>query len=337
MGLSAGVSVKISIMYRLFLFLLGIAGFVAGPMANAQSVIGKMDYFGQRPPGDAAVLFANGVVSDAMANRDFTISPAGDEIFYTVQQRDFLSSTIIRIKKSNGKWGQPEVAPFSGRYNDLEATFTADGKKLFFSSNRPVKEGEQKEDFDIWFTQLENGRWSKPVHLDSPVNSAKDEFYPSVTKNGNIYFTSQLESGKGKEDIVVCEWKDGKYSAPKSLPEAINTAGYEFNAFVDPDEQFVIFTGYARKDGMGSGDLYIARRDAQGNWLQAVNMGAKVNSPNLDYCPFVSWDKKYLFFTSNKTSFKTPFTKVVSYTDLKKALMSAENGFDNIYWINFAP
>ena len=323
-------------MHRVFLFLLMMFELgVGGRHSMAQSASGKVDYFAQTPPGNGAVLFANGVVSDAMANRDFAISPSGDEIFYTVQQRDFLSSTIIRIKKTNGKWGAPEVAPFSGRFNDLEATFTADGKKLFFSSNRPVKDGEQKEDFDIWYTQLENGKWGKPVHLDSPVNSSKDEFYPSVAKNGNIYFTSQLEAGKGKEDIVVCEWKDGKYSEPKSLPEAVNTAGYEFNAFVDPDEQFIIFTGYARKDGLGSGDLYISRKDAQGNWTTALNMGPAINSPNLDYCPFVSWDKKYLFFTSNKTAFKTPFSKTVSYKDLKKALTSAENGFDNIYWVKF--
>jgi len=292
-------------------------------------------YLNQMAPGANPELFAAGKVSDAMANRDFTISPAGDEIFYTVQQRDFLSSTIIRIRKLNGSWREPEIAPFSGKYNDLEATFSADGKRLFFSSNRPVVAGVEKEDFDIWYTDLREDKWSEPVHLDSPVNSAKDEFYPSVARNGNLYFTTQLEGGKGKEDIVVCIWRDGKYSSPESLPEAINTAGFEFNAFVDPDEQFLIFTGYARKDGFGSGDLYISRKDASGNWTTSMNMGKLVNSANMDYCPFVSWDKKYLFFTSNKTSFKTPFSKAISFADLKRALTGIENGLDNIYWMQF--
>jgi len=293
------------------------------------------NYFNQPTPGAIPQLFAPGQVSDAMANRDFTISPAGDEIFYTVQQRDFLSSTIIRIKKQNGSWLTPEIAPFSGKYNDLEATFSADGKRIFFSSNRPVRAGETKEDYDIWFTELREGKWSEPVHLDSPVNSAKDEFYPSVTRNGNLYFTTQLEGGKGKEDIVVCKWRDGKYDAPESLPEAINSPGFEFNAFVDPDEQFVIFTGYARKDGLGSGDLYISRKDAGGNWTTAVNLGKEINSPGMDYCPFISWDKSYLFFTSNKTSFKTPFQKTITFADLKRSLTSTDNGLDNIYWVMF--
>jgi hypothetical protein len=40
------------------------------------------------------------------------------------------------MRKENGKWSEPEVAPFSGTYRDLEATFTADGKTIFFSSDR---------------------------------------------------------------------------------------------------------------------------------------------------------------------------------------------------------
>jgi len=44
-----------------------------------------------------------------------------------------------------------------------------------------------------------------------------------------------------------------------------------------------------------------------GEWRPAVNLGKNINSAFLDYCPFVSRDKKYLFFTSNRVSYKSPF------------------------------
>jgi hypothetical protein len=53
---------------------------------------------------------------------------------------------------------------------------------------------------------------------------------PSLTKNGDSYFTVEADYGKGKEDIVMCAFKNGAYEKPVSLPEAINSAGYEFNA-----------------------------------------------------------------------------------------------------------
>ena len=90
-------------------------------------------------PSDTPTLFAKGILSDGLTNRDFTISPSGDEIFFTLQQPRFLTSTILYMQKQNGKWSNPMVAPFSGRYRDLEASFSPDGQTIYFSSDRPVK------------------------------------------------------------------------------------------------------------------------------------------------------------------------------------------------------
>src|SRR6202012_4511905 len=81
-------------------------------------------------PDDTPRIFAPGILSDGLSNRDFTISPSGNEIFFTIQQRGFLSSTIIRLVKENGKWSKPEIAPFSGTYKVLESTSQADGKTI---------------------------------------------------------------------------------------------------------------------------------------------------------------------------------------------------------------
>lgn len=285
-------------------------------------------------PSDTPLIFAENLLSDGLSNRDFTISPRGDEVFFTVQQPKFLLSTILTLKKKNGKWGSPEVASFSGVYRDLEATFSADGKTIYFSSDRPVDSKDSLNDFDIWkVTKDYNGNWGTPQHLGFAVNTEKNEFYPSVSKTGNLYFTVEADYGKGKEDIVMCRFNNGNYEKPISLPEAINSTNYEFNAFVDPDEKFILFTSYGRNDDMGGGDLYISKKDAHDNWLPAQHLPIEINSTGLDYCPFVSWDKKYFFFTSNRVSTKFKEREKKTYAEIKSLLLSTGNGLDDIYWV----
>jgi Tol biopolymer transport system component len=278
-------------------------------------------------------LFAPAVVSDGMNNRDFTISPDGNQLFYSIQQRDFSISVIVSITKKNGKWTAPEIAPFSGMYKDLEAAFSPDGNRIWFCSNRPSHVTDTTDDFDIWYIDKTASGWSEPVNAGTTVNTEANEFYPSVTRNGNLYFTSEFKNGKGQEDIVMCEWKNGAFLPPVSLPEAINSKGFEYNAFIDPDEQFIIFTATGRADDNGRGDLYISKKDATGKWQPARNLGAGINSKSHDYCGYVTPDKKYFFFSSNRTNNKMPFNAPQNYKSVSALLSSAGNGLDDIYWV----
>jgi Tol biopolymer transport system component len=311
-------------------FILTVFLFLAGRMAIAQ-----ITYPGNTLPADTPAIFAPGLLTDGFNNRDFTISPAGDEVFYTLQQRSI--STILHLKKVNGQWSKPEVAPFAGKYRDLEASFSPDGKTLFFASDRPLqKDSAAKKDFDIWqAAKLPNGNWGEPVNLGPVVNTAKNEFYPSVTKNGNLYFTVEADYGKGKEDIVVCKLTKQGYTAPVSLGEGVNSAKYEFNAFVDPDEEYILFTSFGREDDMGGGDLYISHKDKNGAWLPAKHLPAGINSAVIDYCPYVSPDKKYLIFTSSRLNKQMTDGKPKNYKLIQKLVNSPGNGQDDLYWLKF--
>ena len=288
-------------------------------------------YFNQSLPENKIVMFAPNIISDEFGNRDMAISPKGDEIFYTMQYNYGMLSTILYSKKVNGKWSPPEVADFCGKHKDLEPAFSFDGTKLYFSSNRPLSDTGSEKDYDIWFVTKINGKWVNPANMKSPVNTDKDEYYASVTKSNNIYFTRAVEGRE--EHIMVCKFTNGKYSEAESLPDSINSTGDEFNAFVDPDETYIIFSGYKRKDGYGSGDLCISKKNEKSEWQQAKNLGTAINSTGLDYCPYITPDKKYFFFTSNRHIIKTPFKKAKTIKELKTIMHSPLNGADNIYWI----
>ena len=300
---------------------------------SSSAVLLTDEPFANPPSASELKIFLPGIVSDGLPNRDMAISPALDEMFYTVQQKGGNVSAIMHSKFKAGKWSAPEIASFSGTFSDLEPAFSADGNTLFYSSKRTAAD-TAKTDYDIWsVTKARNG-WSAPQRLPNDVNTAKDEFYPSVSKTGNLYFTRDV--GEAKEDIMVAVNRNGNYDNPVSMPAAINSPGYEFNAFIDPDEQYIIFTGFRRKDDMGGGDLYIAKKVA-GEWTPAVNMGPSINSTVLDYCPFVSPDKKFLFFTSSRNLLKQPFTTKKTKAQIFTMLTSAGNGFDDIYWTRFRP
>jgi len=309
--------------------------------AQAGMLPEKDAYLREPRPGNTPRMFAPGRISDAMANRDMAISPSGKELFYTIQSDNGQVSMVLYSHWAGGAWSKPEVAPFSGKYNDLEPAFSYDGNTMFFASNRPVgagmpaAAGEAKKDYDIWMVKRLGEKWGLPVRLDTVINTDKDEFYPSVARNGNLYFTRVMEHGKGKEDIAVSEWKDGRYQEPYSLPGGVNTEHYEFNAFVDPDERFLLFSSFGRKDDIGGGDLYLSYKNAQGEWAEAVHLDSTINSTTLDFSPYVSRDNKYLFFTSSRMKAGPPFAPPLNFERLRGLLDGPGNGLNDIYWVEW--
>ncbi len=69
-------------------------------------------------------------------------------------------------------------------------------------------------------------------------------------------------------------------------------------------------------------------------WLPAINLGDRINSPALDFCPYVTRDKKYFFFTSRRLSEDLNNTEFKEYTSLKTLLNNTQNGQNDIYWMS---
>ncbi|WP_298512450.1 hypothetical protein [uncultured Kordia sp.] len=266
--------------------------------------------------------------------RDMAISPTYDEIFFTLDAPKSAFRTILTSKKVNGKWSAFTIASFSGTYHDIEPAFSPDGTQLFFASKRPIgDETNPKKDYDLWGVTKENGTWKSPTRLPETINTVKNEYYPSIANNGTIYFTAERDDAKGKEDIYKSEFKNGSYQTPVSLGAGVNTKTYEYNAYVSPDESFIIFGSYGRKGSLGRGDLYISFRE-NGVWKEAVHLGNAVNSNQIDYCPFVSFDKQYFFYTSEKSAIQ-PTYKNMTMKKLKEVINSGSNGTSKIYYLSF--
>ncbi|WP_040279481.1 TolB-like translocation protein [Psychroserpens damuponensis] len=265
--------------------------------------------------------------------RDFTITPQENEAYFTILSPLGELSVIMRIQKENNAWNEPKIASFSGRYTDLEPFLSPDGLKLYFASNRPIsKDSTTVKDFDIWYVEREkiNSKWSQPINIGAPVNSSYDEFYPSITQSNNIYFTAIKDGMNGQDDIFKSEWNNNGYEAPKALGTGVNTKGAEFNAFVAPDESYILFSGWRRKDGVGSADLYISTYKND-EWQPATNLGVEINSKYIDYCPFVNTETGTLYFTSRKSNIDKKENGYFKFDELMTEINRYDNGSSRIY------
>lgn len=248
-------------------------------------------------PTTVSRIFAPMIVSTQLRERDIAIAPDGSEIYYTVFNEGF-DGNIYVIKKQGATWSLPQIAPFSGNKDDLEPAFTPSGDKLFFSSKRNA------DNYDIYYVErLAGGDWSAPKAVEGDVNTPANEFYPSVAADGTLYYTAKYAHGVGGEDIWFATEDNGTYVDPTPVP-AINTQYDEFNAYIDPEQTYIYFGSYGRPDGAGGGDIYYAEKSA-GLWKPGVHLGPEINTPALDYCPYVSPDGQYLFFTSQRTPTET--------------------------------
>lgn len=283
------------------------------------------------------VPFAPNIFSQFTNVRDITMMTKENEAYFTLLSPLGELSLIMRIQKENGTWNEPKIADFSGQYTDLEPFLSPDGLKLYFASNRPVhKDSTNVKDFDIWYVERDklNSQWSQPINIGAPVNSTYDEFYPAITMSNNIYFTAIKEGMDGQDDIFISEWKNNGYEEPKALGTGVNTKGAEFNAFVTPDESYILFSGWRRTDGVGSGDLYISKYN-NGEWQTATNLGADINSKSIDYCPFVNMETGILYFTSRKSNIDKKGARYTNFDELMTEINRYDNGSSRIYMTDF--
>ena len=265
--------------------------------------------------------------------RDYALNQNGSELYVTMESIGKDASQIIVMKRQGTEWSEPEIASFSGQFKDLEPFMHPNGLQLFFASNRNADQTETTDQFDIWQVKRQsvNSPWSQAERLPDLINTPSgNEFYPSVSNNGNLYFTATKAIGIGKEDLYVSRWVEGKFTEPEILPETINSATYEFNAYISPDEKLLIFSSYGRADDLGGGDLYISRF-VEGSWQVAKNMGPEINSKGLDYCPFYDFDKQVLYWTSNRSSLTEYSGSKRTFVQWLDLYTHGENGLSKIF------
>ncbi|MFL5615694.1 MAG: hypothetical protein ACJ796_18655 [Gemmatimonadaceae bacterium] len=180
-----------------------------------------------------ATIFAPGVVStgDVFAS---TFSPDGRTVVFTKFSPPRM--TLMTSTLRDGVWSIPVALPFSGRYRDLDPSFTPDGNRLYFSSWRPIDEAtlDTMNASDTWYVDRRRDGWDAPIRLAEPANSGEIDMYPSVTRSGTLYFDSFRSTPRRRLVYRAERRGDGSLATPVALDATINADSGASNLFVDP-------------------------------------------------------------------------------------------------------
>ena len=291
-------------------------------------------YLGQAPPGNEPELFAPGLISTAMYTRDMAMTPDGNEIYFCISALGY--NLIFYTKQIDGHWTEPEPVPFISdfKYMYYEPHITPDGRRMLFLSNMPQKDGGEQSE-DIWAVDRNGDGWSRPYNLGLPINTDGNEFFPSVTRDGTLYFT-RAEKGSRIHFIYRSRFVNNKYEEPEKLGPEVNCGTNRYNAYIDRDERFIIVPAVGMEDSYGGTDYYIVFTDGDDSWSPPINMGNKVNSRSRgEYSAYISPDNKYFFFMSTRTSINNESSiEKVTYERLKQLYNKPQNGNADIYWMD---
>ena len=275
-----------------------IISIIGGMLSNEFPDL-KGPYLGQKPPGLIPEVFAPGIISTDATEGSSSFSKDGNIYLFARARADIEG--ILIMKKKEGIWQKPILAPFSAGKYDWDFMLAPDDKTVFVASGRPLKKGKvPPKDHSIWMSERIDKGWTEPQLLPFPVNSGQHDSYPSVSEEKTLYFFSRRKGGCGQGDIYRSKIADGQYRAVENIGSPINTEYHEVDPFIAPDESYLIFCS-DKPGGYGKTDIYITFRNKKGRWSQPVNMGEKINSSFQEYIPNVTPDGKYFFFTTNKT------------------------------------
>jgi hypothetical protein len=290
-------------------------------------------YLGQKPPGNLPVLFASGIVSTGMDDLNAVFSADGTELFFAVKLPARGRHVMLAMTQERGRWSAPAVLPFSGQYNDADPALSPDGKTLYFASSRPLVAGAPEKDWDIWAVERTAGGWGQPRRLDAPVNSQAMEVYPSITANGTLYFSSGRAVGTKAGGIFRAVPGAGLYPNVDVFDNRIASEYGGGDVFIAPDERTIIFSSN-RAGGFGNSDLYVSFRRGDSTWADPQNLGSTINSPFQEYCPSLSPDGKYFFFSSYKRPADSSVPTIRSLDDILRIYREPYNGAGDVYWVD---
>jgi outer membrane protein OmpA-like peptidoglycan-associated protein/tetratricopeptide (TPR) repeat protein len=195
----------------------------------------------------------SGPLNNNYHNASVNLSPDGSEmlLYHDSNGGDILAAFL----KPDGTWTDPQELEINSEYIENSASITADGQKLFFSSNRPGGYGGT----DIYMcTKDSKGRWTNPQNLGKLVNTDMDEDGVFISASGkHLYFSSNGHAGMGDLDIYR-----SVYNVEKDLWEKPINMGYPLNS-VENDIYIVLtrnedyaYISSVRQQGIGEQDIY---------------------------------------------------------------------------------
>ena len=187
----------------------------------------------------------------------------------------------------------------NSNYQDYIPLVSADESTLIFTSRRSnstggemAKDGSFYEDIYL-STKNKHGQWSKPAPI-AGLNSELHDAGIGLSNDGKQLFLFKDVNGG---DILMSTRKTKGWSKPESLRGDVNSPYWEGSASISKDGKYLYFASN-RPGGYGGIDIYRSKRQPNGSWGLAENMGPSINTAADEDAPQIHTDDATLFFSS---------------------------------------
>ena len=228
------------------------------------------------------------------------ITPDGGRIYFTrrLQEKDENGYRIEGVYYSSIVGSDyVKAIPMDLNWNNNKrigaVNISADQKKMFFVGFDWL---DSKGRGDIYMSSYEDAGWGKPVNLGNVVNTSTVESQPCLSPDGTeLYFTRYSRTYEST-DIYVSKCFKGEWSNPQSLGN-INSTGNEMAPFLHPDGKTLYFASDGFP-GMGGYDIFMSKRNEQGEWSEPVNLGYPLNTEGDEMTFAVSTDGTTAYISS---------------------------------------
>lgn len=179
-------------------------------------------------------------------------------------------------------------------------SITADGQTLMFTRQTSAGMSSQKTQEDFYISHLDNGKWRKAVNAGYPLNTSQNEGAQSLSSDGRyMYFTAcERPDGLGRCDIYYSSFDGNNWSLPVNLGPPVNSPAWESQPSISSNGRMLFFSSN-RAGGLGGMDLWYSIMSEEGKWDTPVNLGKTINTAGDEMSPFIHFDGKTLYFSSN--------------------------------------
>lgn len=196
----------------------------------------------------------------------------------------------------------PEKLPanINTEYEEAFPLLSPDGKTLYFSRMLyPQNQGGKFSGSDIWVSSQQNDRkiWSKASSVTT-LNDRGNNAVVGIHASGQTLYILKTTGAEKPDGIYFSKKTGNTWSKAEVIPiEGLDPKGF-LGFYVSPDFE-VIFISMRAADSRGEEDLYVSFKNSSGQWSKPRNLGSSVNTSGFEISPFLSPDKKRLYFSSN--------------------------------------
>ena len=190
----------------------------------------------------------------------------------------------------------------NSEYPDYHPFITKDGKTILYTTRRKIRPGSKPEfdgyfPSDIFKTEYKEGEWTEGKKLGDRINTIYDEQTVGITQSGDTMFF-YIDHVEEYGDIYTSTRKGSIYSNPKKMENEVNSEYIESACSISRDGNTILFSSN-RPGGYGGLDIWMIRKNEEGNWGEAKNLGPEINSPFNEDFPTLSIDESTMYYSSD--------------------------------------